>query len=153
MSLSTPIDSESIATVCAMRHHPKEQCKAAHKLFFEHADALAKEHKNKSPFNRNLKVLGFHFSKPALDAGGNPTIVKCGNNGCGSLTLFEVEELYIIRGANGGSLRLRVAKTSAGAIASFSIMMAVLGILLILLVVWGVQSSKRNRVTHHNNSS
>lgn len=142
MSLSTPIDHKGVAAICAMPRN-EHQCHAAHKLFFTYADQIAKESGKPTPFDRSRKVLGFHISTPQVDpTSGKASIVKCGNHGCASLGLFEIEELYIINGANGGSFRLRVAKTSGGAIASFTIMMVVLVILIVLLIVWGAQSSK-----------
>lgn len=141
MSLSKPIEKDVVA-ICAM-HHNKHQCHAAHSLFFSYADEIAKESGKPTPFDKSRKLLGFHISYPQYDpTTKTASTVKCGNHGCGTLGLFEVEELYIINGSNGGSFRLRVAKTSGGAIAAFTIMMAVLVVLIVLLIVWGVQSSK-----------
>ena len=147
MSLSKPIAHETVLALCAMPH-TQEQCKAAHKLFFSYADEIAKESGKTTPFNKSLKVLGFHVTTPIQDpTTKTPKIVKCGNHGCASLGLFEMEELYIINGSNGGSFRLRVAKQSGGAIASFTIMMVVLAVLIVLLIVWGVQSSNSKNKT------
>lgn len=143
MSLSTPILHEAVTSLCLMKGG-EAQCKAAHKMFFGYADQIAKESGKPTPFNRKLKVLGFHLATPKVNpTTGTAEIVKCSNHGCAGLGMFEMEELYIINGSNGGTFRLRVAKTSGGAIASFTIMMVVLLILIVLLIVWGVKSSKK----------
>jgi len=150
MSLSKPIDADA-AAICAQPRNT-DQCRHAHNIFFKYADEIAKESGKPTPFDRRRKLLGFHISYPQYDTTTKTaSTVKCGNHGCGTLGLFEVEELYIINGSNGGSFRLRVAKTSGGAIAAFTVMMAVLVTLIVLLVVWGVQTSK-NRHNQNNES-
>jgi len=148
MSLSQPLDHSSIASLCQM-HKSKHQCHEAHKLFFEYAHKITKETGVHTSFNPNRKVLGFHVTLAVPDGAQGSRLVRCANHNCNSLGIFEMEEIYIINAPNG-SFRLMVAKQSAGAIASFAIMMVVLAILLVLLIVWGVQGSKKSHKTSND---